>query len=52
MAVEDRDRFTASSSLNPENAKATTTDRLTGRVFGQLSATANTMLSGLVVKNS
>jgi hypothetical protein len=52
MAADDRDRFTASSSPNPENAKDTTTDRLADRAFAQLSGTANTMLSGLVVKNS
>jgi hypothetical protein len=54
MAADDRDRFTASSSPNPENAKDTTTDRLADRVFGQLSGTDGeqyTMLSGLVVKN-
>jgi hypothetical protein len=51
MAAEDRDRFTASSSPSPENAEVVTTDCLADRAFGQLSGTANTMLSGLVIKN-
>jgi len=48
MAADERDRFTASSSPNPENAKDTTTDRSADRAFAQLSGTGNTMLSGLV----